>query len=64
MVVGNSPGFSTRPTVRIVYDSEGEPLPVPFDLELARETTLMINQVVSLSQIEELTRHQKENIRY
>jgi len=64
VVVGNSPGFSTRPTVRIVYDSEGEPLPVPFDLELAREITLMINQVVSLSQIEELTRHQKENIRY
>ncbi|MGI6552348.1 MAG: HD-GYP domain-containing protein [Bacillota bacterium] len=62
VVVGNRPGFSTRPSVRIVFDREGKALPVPSQLELVRETTLMIERVVPLAEIEELTRSKRTSV--
>jgi HD-GYP domain-containing protein (c-di-GMP phosphodiesterase class II) len=50
-VVENTPGFSYRPVVRILYKDEYTPHPAPFDLDLKKVLDLTVERLVSENEI-------------
>lgn len=46
VVTGTNRELPTRPVLQVYLDNQGNPLPEPIEVDLARETTLFINKVV------------------
>jgi HD-GYP domain-containing protein (c-di-GMP phosphodiesterase class II) len=47
LVVGNNPGFTLRPIVRVLYTGEDlAPHPAPYDIDLSKSLNLVISKVI------------------